>query len=387
MEKLKMENHLKLLTADTKHQQQKQLHTSSTKKEQQQQHLPVFSLGGVSVSTVQPASIAAQLIETSKTSILKKSSNNDSAVSLSPVSSSPLPSAVQQDIIGSTYKLKALIKRNQAAILGGKNTSNGSASDLHSKSPDSCSVAHRGHIKVNRVSSPRLSLVSNSSTKTSSISPTQTTVNLINSTIYELKEKTNLSQPGSIDLKAISSAAAVSDSLSTISFDPNKLVNKSNSQVTTPTGTANRLFPDLNGFKINTDLVTPTSLLSISNNGKLNGVIQAKRRILSTVDNKLKEEKDQRLKELDFLSTIGTGTFGRVMCVRHRSTKKYFALKMMSIINIIKLKQVEHVKNEKNILESITDHPFIVKLFWTHHTDQFLCIYIYLHSFKNLISF
>jgi len=357
MEKLKMENHLKLITADIKQQQQQ--HQNSTKKEQS---IPVFSLGGVSVSNGQSANIATQILETNKTSMLKKSSNNDSTVSLSPVSLSPLPSTAQQDIVGSTYKLKALIKRNQAAILGE-------------------SVAHRGHIKLNRVSSPRLSLVSNSSTKTSSISPTQTTVNLINSTIYELKEKTNLSQSDSIDLKA-NLTSAMSDSFNTISFDPNKLINKSNSQATTPT---NRLLPDLNGFKINTDLVTPTSLLSISN-GKLNGIIQAKRRILSTIDNKLKEEKDQRLKELDFLSTIGTGTFGRVMCVRHRSTKKYFALKMMSIINIIKLKQVEHVKNEKNILESITDHPFIVKLFWTHHTDQFLCIYIYLHSFKNLIS-
>ncbi len=378
MEKLKMENHLKLITADIKQQQQQ--HQNSTKKEQS---IPVFSLGGVSVSNGQSANIATQILETNKTSMLKKSSNNDSTVSLSPVSLSPLPSTAQQDIVGSTYKLKALIKRNQAAILGEKNFTNSSTSvsDLHSKSPDSCSVAHRGHIKLNRVSSPRLSLVSNSSTKTSSISPTQTTVNLINSTIYELKEKTNLSQSDSIDLKA-NLTSAMSDSFNTISFDPNKLINKSNSQATTPT---NRLLPDLNGFKINTDLVTPTSLLSISN-GKLNGIIQAKRRILSTIDNKLKEEKDQRLKELDFLSTIGTGTFGRVMCVRHRSTKKYFALKMMSIINIIKLKQVEHVKNEKNILESITDHPFIVKLFWTHHTDQFLCIYIYLHSFKNLIS-
>ena len=110
---------------------------------------------------------------------------------------------------------------------------------------------------------------------------------------------------------------------------------------------------------------------NISN--KNNAVNQAKRRILSVIDTKSKEEKDSRLKELDFLNTIGTGTFGRVMCVRHKTTKKYFALKIMSIINIIKLKQIEHVKNEKNILESINNHPFIVKLFWTHHTDQFLC--------------
>ena len=95
-----------------------------------------------------------------------------------------------------------------------------------------------------------------------------------------------------------------------------------------------------------------------------------KRRV-SENDLKRKEEKDKRLRELELLNTIGTGTFGRVMVARHQTTKKYFALKIMSIFDIIKLKQIEHVKNEKNVLENI-DNPFIVKLYWTHHTEQYL---------------
>ena len=41
--------------------------------------------------------------------------------------------------------------------------------------------------------------------------------------------------------------------------------------------------------------------------------------------------------------------------------KQYLALKVMSIAQVVKLKQVEHIKNEKDILASIS-HPFIVNM-------------------------
>ena len=57
----------------------------------------------------------------------------------------------------------------------------------------------------------------------------------------------------------------------------------------------------------------------------------------------------------------GTGTFGRVVLVRHRPTREYLALKVMTISEVIRLKQVEHVKNEKDILSNVK-HPFIVDM-------------------------
>ena len=57
----------------------------------------------------------------------------------------------------------------------------------------------------------------------------------------------------------------------------------------------------------------------------------------------------------------GTGTFGRVVLVRSKETKEYLALKVMAITEVIRLKQIEHVKNEKEILSTIT-HPFIVNM-------------------------
>jgi len=62
--------------------------------------------------------------------------------------------------------------------------------------------------------------------------------------------------------------------------------------------------------------------------------------------------------------TLGTGTFGRVRLVTytHNSKPYYFALKMLKKTEIIRLKQVEHIKAEKSILSRI-NHPFIVNLY------------------------
>ena len=65
--------------------------------------------------------------------------------------------------------------------------------------------------------------------------------------------------------------------------------------------------------------------------------------------------------EILLFSFIGTGTFGRVVLVRSKETKEYLALKVMAITEVIRLKQIEHVKNEKEILAAIS-HPFIVNM-------------------------
>jgi len=77
------------------------------------------------------------------------------------------------------------------------------------------------------------------------------------------------------------------------------------------------------------------------------------------------------LRELDIKNTLGTGTFGRVVLVQHGSTRDYFALKILPISEVIRLKQIEHVRNEKEILLTVS-HPFIVNLLWCDHNERFL---------------
>lgn len=61
------------------------------------------------------------------------------------------------------------------------------------------------------------------------------------------------------------------------------------------------------------------------------------------------------------IHNLGTGTFGRVCLCLDRKTNKYCAMKILAMSDVIRLKQVEHVKNEKGILTEI-NHPFIVNL-------------------------
>ncbi|XP_076453547.1 cAMP-dependent protein kinase catalytic subunit PRKX-like [Babylonia areolata] len=77
-----------------------------------------------------------------------------------------------------------------------------------------------------------------------------------------------------------------------------------------------------------------------------------------------------KLENLEILCTIGTGTFGRVVLTRE-APKQYLALKVMAISQVIRLKQVEHIKNEREILASVS-HPFIVNLVWSHKDQTFL---------------
>lgn len=56
---------------------------------------------------------------------------------------------------------------------------------------------------------------------------------------------------------------------------------------------------------------------------------------------------------------IGTGTFGKVYLAL--LGEEAMALKALKKSYIIQLKQVDHIKNEKNILAEI-EHPFIVNM-------------------------
>jgi len=72
----------------------------------------------------------------------------------------------------------------------------------------------------------------------------------------------------------------------------------------------------------------------------------------------------------DLRATVGTGTFGRVRVVKIRGCKDRtpLALKIMKKSEVIRLKQVEHIKAETGILSQI-EHPFIVNLLATFMDD------------------
>jgi serine/threonine protein kinase len=65
--------------------------------------------------------------------------------------------------------------------------------------------------------------------------------------------------------------------------------------------------------------------------------------------------------EYEKVDTLGTGTFGRVWLTKSKHDSQYYALKICQKAEIVRLKQVDHMMNEKNILLAL-DHPFVVRL-------------------------
>lgn len=74
-----------------------------------------------------------------------------------------------------------------------------------------------------------------------------------------------------------------------------------------------------------------------------------------------------RKEDFELLKTLGTGTFARVWLTRFANRKsseknQVFALKVLRKVDVIRLKQVEHVRNERNVLAAVAGHPFITTM-------------------------
>ncbi|KAG0247905.1 hypothetical protein BG011_000759 [Mortierella polycephala] len=64
----------------------------------------------------------------------------------------------------------------------------------------------------------------------------------------------------------------------------------------------------------------------------------------------------------------GTGTFGRVYLAKFRQNQTFYAMKVLKKSEVVRLKQVEHINSEKQILSQV-HFPFIVNLFTTFQDD------------------
>lgn len=77
------------------------------------------------------------------------------------------------------------------------------------------------------------------------------------------------------------------------------------------------------------------------------------------------------LDDFDRIKTLGTGSFGRVMLVKHKDSGKYYAMKILDKTKVVKLKQVEHTLNEKRILCAVT-FPFLVNIEFAFKDNSYL---------------
>lgn len=87
----------------------------------------------------------------------------------------------------------------------------------------------------------------------------------------------------------------------------------------------------------------------------------------------LKQPQKLNLSDFELLKPLGEGSFGKVYIVRHKTKGTFWAFKQLKKQEIIKSKQVDHLKNEVFILNSI-EHPFIVKMAGMTQDNRYLYI-------------
>jgi protein kinase A len=70
------------------------------------------------------------------------------------------------------------------------------------------------------------------------------------------------------------------------------------------------------------------------------------------------------LEDFSLHRTLGTGSFGRVHLVQSRHNHRFYAIKVLKKVQVVKMKQVEHTNDERRMLQRVK-HPFLITLWGT----------------------
>jgi len=95
--------------------------------------------------------------------------------------------------------------------------------------------------------------------------------------------------------------------------------------------------------------------------------------------------KQVNLADFEMNRTLGCGSFGRVKLAKYKLDGKNYAVKFMKKQEIIKLKQVDHINNEKRLMAQI-DYPFVVNMVGFTKDDRYVYIVMEIISGGELFT-
>ncbi|CAO1620589.1 unnamed protein product [Parajaminaea phylloscopi] len=78
------------------------------------------------------------------------------------------------------------------------------------------------------------------------------------------------------------------------------------------------------------------------------------------------------IRDFDILKPISKGAFGSVYLAKKRTTGDYYAIKVLKKSDMIAKNQITNVKAERMILMTQTQSPFVVKLYFTFQSKDYL---------------
>jgi 3-phosphoinositide dependent protein kinase-1 len=78
------------------------------------------------------------------------------------------------------------------------------------------------------------------------------------------------------------------------------------------------------------------------------------------------------VKDFNFGQTLGEGSYSTVLAATDRNSGREYAIKVLDKRHIIKEKKVKYVNIEKDTLNRLTDHPGVVRLYYTFQDERSL---------------
>lgn len=78
------------------------------------------------------------------------------------------------------------------------------------------------------------------------------------------------------------------------------------------------------------------------------------------------------VKDFQFGRTLGEGSYSTVLAATDRQTMREYAIKVLDKRHIIKEKKVKYVNIEKDALNRLTEHPGVVRLYYTFQDERSL---------------
>ncbi len=91
------------------------------------------------------------------------------------------------------------------------------------------------------------------------------------------------------------------------------------------------------------------------------------------------------LDDFELGRTLGCGSFGRVKLGKYKKDQKNYAVKFMKKAEIIKLKQVDHINGERNLMSQV-NHPFVVCMLGSFKDERYVYIIMEIVSGGELFT-
>lgn len=112
--------------------------------------------------------------------------------------------------------------------------------------------------------------------------------------------------------------------------------------------------------------------LSSSEEWKEKGAAVSTRQEIDANGNPVQKVIKKGVKDFNFGRTLGEGSYSTVLAATDRQTMREYAIKVLDKRHIIKEKKVKYVNIEKDALNRLTEHPGVVRLYYTFQDERSL---------------